>query len=61
MWRQMQEKQHLSRYKGVRASCHSKQLVWHHPVQDRAEDARPRRASRARKRTHTNDFLHYDD
>ena len=29
--------------------------------QDRADDARPRRASRARKRPHTNDFLYYDD
>ena len=29
--------------------------------QDRAEDARPRRASRARKRPHTDDFLYYDD
>ena len=28
---------------------------------DRAEDARPRRASRARKRPHTDDFLYYDD
>ena len=26
----MQEKQHLSRYKGVRASCHNEQLFWHH-------------------------------
>ena len=29
--------------------------------QDRAEDARPRRVSRARKRPHTDDFLYYDD
>ena len=29
--------------------------------QDRADDARPRRASRARKRPHTDDFLYYDD
>ena len=30
--------------------------------QDRAEDARPRRASRARKSgPHTDDFLYYDD
>ena len=29
--------------------------------QDRAEDARPRRASCARKRPHTDDFLYYDD
>ena len=29
--------------------------------QDRAEDARPRRASRARKRPHMDDFLYYDD
>ena len=29
--------------------------------QDRAEDARPRRASRARKRPHADDFLYYDD
>ena len=29
--------------------------------QDRAEDARSRRASRARKRPHTDDFLYYDD
>ena len=29
--------------------------------QDRAEDARPRRASRARKRPHTDDVLYYDD
>ena len=29
--------------------------------QDRAEDARPRRASRARKRPHKDDFLYYDD
>ena len=29
--------------------------------QDRAGDARPRRASRARKRPHTDDFLYYDD
>ena len=29
--------------------------------QDSAEDARPRRASRARKRPHTDDFLYYDD
>ena len=28
--------------------------------QDRAEDARPRHASRARKRPHTDDFLFYD-
>ena len=28
---------------------------------DRAEDARPRRASRARKRPHTDDFLYCDD
>ena len=27
--------------------------------QDRAEDARPRRASRARKRPHTDDLLYY--
>ena len=29
--------------------------------QDGAEDARPRRASRARKRPHADDFLYYDD
>ena len=29
--------------------------------QDRAEDARPRRASRARKRPRTDDFLYYYD
>ena len=29
--------------------------------QDRAEDARPRRTSRARRRPHTDDFLYYDD
>ena len=29
--------------------------------QDRAEDARPRHASSARKRPHTDDFLYYDD
>ena len=29
--------------------------------QDRAENARPRRASRARKRPHRDDFLYYDD
>ena len=29
--------------------------------QDRAEDTRPRRASRARKRPHADDFLYYDD
>ena len=28
--------------------------------QDRAEDARPRRASRVRKRPHTDHFLYYD-
>ena len=62
MWPQMEEKQHLSSYKAVRASCHNnEQLFWHHPVQDRAEDARLRRASRARKGPHTDDFLHYDD
>ena len=36
MWRQMEEKQHLSRYKAVLASCHNGQLFWHYPVQDRA-------------------------
>ena len=29
--------------------------------QDRAGDARPRRASRARKRSHMDNFLYYDD
>ena len=29
--------------------------------QDRAEDGRSRRASPARKRPHTDDFLYYDD
>ena len=29
--------------------------------QDRAEDARPRRASHARIRPHTDDFLYFDD
>ena len=29
--------------------------------QHRAEHARPRRASRARKRPYTDDFLYYDD
>ena len=29
--------------------------------QDRAEDARPRRALRARKRPHMDDFLYYAD
>ena len=29
--------------------------------QDRGEDVRPRRASRARKRLHMDDFLYYDD
>ena len=29
--------------------------------QDRAEDTRPRHASRARKRPHADDFLYYDD
>ena len=29
--------------------------------QDRAEDARPRRAPRARKRPNTDNFLYYDD
>ena len=29
--------------------------------QDGAEDARPRRASCARKRSHTDNFLYYDD
>ena len=28
--------------------------------QDRAEDVRPRRASRARKKPHTDDSLYYD-
>ena len=32
MRRQMQEKQHLPRYKGVRVSCHDEQLFWHRPV-----------------------------
>ena len=36
MWRQMEEKQHLSRYKAVLASCHNGQLFWYYPVQDRA-------------------------
>ena len=32
MWRQMEEKQHLSRYKAVLASSHNGQLFWHYPV-----------------------------
>ena len=41
MWRQMEGKKHLSRYKAVLASCHNGQLFWHYPVQDRAHFSPP--------------------